>query len=162
MLTSSKAVSPLVATVLLIGLVISIAGIIFVWIHGFAILATEVAEEEMEPVIECTYGRIALLDLRYCEPWLGGVFYNRGTIDLYDLRFQILYANLSMERIAVCDVAGTGVRCDVNVTANLTIGPREQIPFNVSIGGSNYEMVRLLTVCEAVFDEEEAAEIAVC
>jgi hypothetical protein len=152
------AISPLVAVVLLIGLVVAIGGIAFAWIRDIVIFAIEEVAPEAKLRAVCSRGMISILEPQYCEPWFGGKTHNVGTIPLGDLTFQILYTNLTTSFVELCKVPGRFIAC---AEGNATLAIGEQIPFNVSID-ANYEKMRLLTNCTDVFDEVDRGDITIC
>jgi len=72
---SLKAISPLVAVILLIAFTLIVAGILAGWATQFATIQTEVLEK-------CTNARLVILDARLSGSTLTLVLNNQGSVDL--------------------------------------------------------------------------------
>jgi len=146
-----KGISPLIASVLLIGFTVGVAVILSGWITHFTKTSTDIVEEEGKESILCSYGGITLRNVKFGTTTknISGVIENTGTIDLGNIDIQILYTN------------GTDLLHDLNYT----LTPGKQISFNISFGASSTSecnediCVRVSTNCSKVYDELKRSEI---
>lgn len=154
-----KGISPLVATVLLISLVVAIAGIVSQWSNVFARDQTELVSEQATLSITCSYGNINLKDLRFqsASSRLSGSIENLGQIALGNVSLSILYQNASSQNVKLCNDPTGSVSCSV---ANLSLTVAERVGFNVTIWGSNYDTIRLSTNCTGVTDTATRGDVS--
>jgi flagellin-like protein len=124
-----KAISPIVATVLLIGIVVVIAGIVNLWTSNF-FASTKDIKKEADTQVGCLNAKILSENIRYCNTRLSGIIYNSGMENLGNITIFIIYQN------------GTQQISDLNTS--LLAG--NVISFNVTVG-SNYDLVRIATNC---------------
>lgn len=91
-----KAISPLIATVLLIAFTMSVAAIIVSWATGFEKTQTSYVGEKGEKQIKCTY---ADMDIRKDNVkynftpgyiWVNLTMFNRGSENLYNFSFFVI------------------------------------------------------------------------
>ncbi len=93
-----KAISPLIATVLLIAFTITIATILASWMTGFTTTQTETAGGKAREEIACAYGSLAIKSMKYnnSENKLYGEIENEmGDTDLSNITFSVILANSS-------------------------------------------------------------------
>ena len=133
-----KGISPLIASVLLIALVIGIAGIYSGWFTNFIKTITSTIGKNEEIRIQCTYGEVSLRNLIYniTSENLTGEIENTDIIPLGNIDLEIFYNNVTKE----------------DKDLNMTLNPGEKDVFNIAIG-SNYQKIRVLTNCSNVYDE---------
>lgn len=139
-----RGISPIIAVVLLIAFTVAVAGILSIWLMGFARTSTETIEEESLTQLICSYGGISLSDLKFCSTTnrITGKVENTRTINLGNITVQILYTN------------GTSQKNDLGIS----LLPREKYSFNIS-ASSNYDKIRVMTNCSSVYDEAGSADI---
>jgi len=138
-----KGVSPLIATILLIAFTLSVAGIVSIWLTGFARTSTETVGKESSTQLICSYGGIALSNLKFSNNRLSGSIENTRTIILGNITIQVLYTNASSPQTEKLYVSLT---------------PREKYSFNISIS-YNYDKIRVITNCSSVYDEVGSSEV---
>jgi len=139
-----KAISPIVATVLLIGIVVVIAGIVNIWTSNF-FGSTKDIKKEADTQVSCLNAKILSENIRYCSNRLSGIIYNSGMENLGNITIFVIYQN------------GTQQISDLNTS--LLAG--NVISFNVTIG-SNYNLVRIATNCTEQSVDFERNKITVC
>jgi FlaG/FlaF family flagellin (archaellin) len=154
-----KGISPLVATVLLISLVVAIAGIVSQWSTIFAKEQTEIVTEQSKTSITCSYGNINMKDLRFqtAQSRLSGSLENIGQIALGNLTLSIVYQNASSQNVRLCNDPSGSISCSV---ANLSLSVAERVGFNVSIWGSNYDSIKVSTNCTGVTDSASRGDVS--
>ena len=133
-----KGISPLIASVLLIALVIGVAGIYSGWFSDFIKTITSMIEKHEDVRITCTYGDVSLRNLVYntTSSNLTGEVENTDIIPLGNIDLEIFYDNATKE----------------DMDLNMILIPGEKDVFNIGIS-SNYQKVRVLTNCSNVHDE---------
>src|SRR3990172_5452125 len=146
---SMKGVSPLIATVLLIAFTIAVGGIISVWLTQFTMTTTETVGKESENQITCGTGGVQLTNIELCSNYLSGEISNSGSIGLGNITLTILYLNSSREVMYLQNNGGTLAKL-ASCCGNLTMLPADKYGFNVSIGGSNYDILRATTNCTTI------------
>lgn len=142
-----KAISPIMATVLLIALVIVTAGIVNTWVYNF----TKTSTKDIKKEAVCVKAEISLNSLRYCNNFLSGIIYNDGPIALGNLTVYIIYQNASQQKFELNDSAGNKLALNAGYLAT----------FNIS-ASSNYDSVIILTNCTEKIDKKERNEITAC
>lgn len=152
-----KGISPFIAVILLIGFTVAVAGIVNVWLAGYTRSTSDIVTNQSTSEITCTYGGVSLKNLRYARGNVSGRIENTGTINLDRVYVQTIFKNQTSLKIPMCGTAASPFNC---TNANLSISPRESASFNVSIGGSNYDDIRIITHCASVFDSVDASEVA--
>lgn len=155
---SLKGISPLVATVLLIAFVVAVAGILATWINTFAQEQTELVGDQSNIAISCSYGAVALKNMAFtsAESRLSGTIENNGQISIGGMSVSVVYQNATSQNIPLCNGQTGAVDC---ASANYTLPVAGQGSFNVSIWGSNYDSVKLITNCSSVSDSVERSDI---
>lgn len=146
-----KAISPIIATVLLIALVVVTAGIVNTWVYNFTKTSTKDIKKEATEQAVCAKAEISLNSLRYCNNFLSGIIYNDGAIALGNLTLHIIYQNGSQEKFELNDSAGDRLALNAGYLAT----------FNISVS-SNYDSIIILTNCTDKTDEKERNEITAC
>lgn len=133
-----KGISPFIATVLLVAVAITVAGIFSGWFTNFIKSMTSMISEREGTRVECTYGGISLSDLEYnsTSKDLSGYIENIDIIPLGNIDLEVFYDNATKEKKDL----------------NKVLGPGEKDVFNATIN-SNYEKVRVITNCSNVYDE---------
>jgi flagellin-like protein len=139
-----KAISPIVATVLLIAIVIVIAGIMNIWLSNFT-KSTKDINSEAEGQTGCSNAKILFQNIKYCNGSLSGIIYNEGMGDLGNLTIYVLYQN------------GTQQKNDLNKTLNAGY----MTAFNMTMN-SGYSYVELLTNCTVHGTETIIDKIVAC
>jgi len=139
-----KGISPVIAIVLLIAFTVSVAGILSIWLMGFATTSTGLIEEEATRELICSYGGISLSDLKFCSTndRLAGKSENTGTINIGNITIQIIYTNGTTQK------SETGAE----------LLPREIYQFNISTN-SNYDKIRVITNCSSVYDQVSSSDV---
>ncbi len=133
-----KGISPFIASVLLIAVAITVAGIFSGWFTNFIKTITSMVSEREGTRVQCSYGGIALSDLEYntTSKHLSGYIENTDIIILGNIDLEIFYDNATKEEKDL----------------NRVLSPGEKDVFDVTIS-SNYEKIRVLTNCSNVYDE---------
>lgn len=156
---NAKGISPLVATVLLIAFVVAIAGLIATWVNSFARTQTELVGQQSTLSITCSYGNINLKDVRFqsAATRLAGTIENNGQIALGNITLSVVYQNATSQNVGLCSDPTGAVSCSV---ANLTLTVAQQAAFNVTIWGSNYGSVKVVSNCSSVGDTVSRGDIS--
>lgn len=143
-----KGVSPLVATVLLIAFVIAVGGIVAVWANSFATSQTQLVGQQATISTTCSYGHIAAQNLKFqsASSRLSGTIVNTGTIALGNLTLNIIYQNATSQTIGLCTDPTGSASCSVG---NLSLAVSDQVAFNVTIWGPNFESGKIRTNCSS-------------
>ena len=142
-----KGISGFIATILIIAFTVAIAGVVSSWLLGFANVETKTVGSQSNLKIICNDGGIILSDLKYYCPKLAGKVKNTGRISLGNITLQILYTNSTQE--TQCISYADGLLVNVICPGNLSISVGEEYPFNLTIGGSNYDTIRVYANCSA-------------
>mgnify|MGYP000218039353 CR=1 FL=1 len=151
-----KGISPLIATVLLIAFTVAVAAVISLWLTGFASTSSETVSQHAETELYCAYGGISISNLKYCSSTgrLAGIIENTRLVDIGNVTLQIIYANATNEKIYLAE---DGSARSGGSTLSLT--PREQVSFNVTIGGSNYDRIHVYTNCTNVYADARSNDV---
>jgi len=145
-----KGVSPLVASVLLIAFAIAVAGLYSGWITSFTKTTTEEVQKQSEKRVTCSYGGIALDDVKYNRTTgnMSGTVENTDLISLGNIDFEIFYANASREKLDL----------------NMNLEPGEKNTFNRQLLDmnitNNYDKIRVITNCSNVYDEISSSDVS--
>jgi flagellin-like protein len=156
-----KGISPLIATVLLIAFTVAVAGIISVWLTGFAKITTSTVGSQANIEIICNNGQISFSNLIYCSTsgYLSGDISNSGTIALGNITMQIIYTNGTQHPKLYLSLIGSSTNTSTACCGNLTISSAEKYRFNTSVS-SNYDKIRVITNCTAkVTDEADSSDV---
>jgi flagellin-like protein len=144
-----KGVSPFIATVLLIAFAIAVAGVFGGWLSSFTKETTEEVQERSEKRVTCSYGGIALEDLRYNKTTgnFSGKVENTDIIVLGNIDFEIFYTDASRDKLDL----------------NMTLEPGEKNTFNQNVIKMNttgyYNKIRVITNCSNVYDEATSSDV---
>lgn len=137
----NKGITPLIASVLLIAFTLVIAGIYSGWITSFTKSTAEDVQKKSEVRVTCSYGGIALSNLKYnttaSNGNLTGTIENTDIITLGDVDIEIFFTN------------NTRYLSDLNKN----LQPGEKDTFNIRINTTTYDKIRVKTNCSNVFDE---------
>lgn len=152
-----KGISPFIAVILLVAFTVGVAGLVNVWLSGFTQTTSNIVSNQSTSEITCTYGGVSLKNLKYASGNISGKIENTGTISLDRIQLQTLFKNATSVKVALCGTASAPFNCS---SANLSLSAREATSFNVSIGGSNYDDIRVLTHCAPVYDTVDASEVS--
>jgi FlaG/FlaF family flagellin (archaellin) len=147
---------------LLIAFTVGVAGIISVWLTGFAKTSTDTVGSQANTEIVCNSGIISFSDLGYCSTsrYLSGDVSNTGTIALGNISMQIIYANGTQHSKLYLLLQGSSVSTSTTCCSNLTISPSEKYRFNISGINSNYDVIRVITNCTSkVTDEAKTSDV---
>ncbi|MBI2545260.1 MAG: hypothetical protein HYW22_01515 [Candidatus Aenigmarchaeota archaeon] len=150
-----KGISPLVATVLLIGITVGIAGIVGFWISGFTTTATRTTTAQGQLQVLCSNAAIDVSNLKYCNNNVSGIIKNNGRITIGNVTLQVTFLN------------GTTVSSALNDTQGnfLALRPGQLSTFNQSIGASSsgqYDKLYVYTNCSGVTDIAASSDIVTC
>ncbi len=152
-----KGISPFIAVILLIAFTVAVAGIVSVWLTGYTRTTSDIVSNQSTTEIKCNYGGVSLKSLRYVSGNITGKIENTGTISLDAIQIQTLFKNQSSLKTALCGTASSPYNCS---SANLSLSAREIASFNISIGGTNYDDIRVITQCASVYDTVDASEVS--
>ena len=153
----NKGISPFIAVILLIAFTVGVSGIISTWLSGYAQTTSTLVSNQSITEITCTYGGVSLKNLKYSAGNISGTIENTGTISLNAVQIQALFKNATSLKVALCGTATSPFNCS---SANLSLSSREAAAFNVTIGGSNYNDIRVITNCASVYDKVDASEVS--
>lgn len=157
-----KAISSLIATVLLIAFTVSVASIISVWLTGFTRSTTSTVSSQAEMDITCNNAQIALSTLKYCSSnsYLSGDVSNSGTVALGNVSLQILYSNGTQHPKLYLSLLGGAISSSTSCCGNLTLTTAEKYRFNISGINSNYDKIRVITNCTSrATDEASSSDV---
>lgn len=152
-----KGISPLIATVLLIAFTVGVGAILVTWVTGFTRSTTQTVGRQSEKEVVCSYAGVSLKSLSFNNPYLSGIIENSGSVTLGNFTMVIIYTNGTSTSFDLCTVGNTVEKCTVS---NMTLAARLQKSFNVSIGGSNYDRIRVTTNCTTAYDEVTSSEVS--
>jgi len=153
-----KGISAMIATVLLIAFTVAVGGVVSIWITSFTSTTTEEVSSQEETKIYCAYAGISVSDLNYCNLYLWGTLENTDLKAIGDITLQIFWDNYTTpNKIYLCQNGSTCVGASA-----MELEPGESSTFNVSIGGANYDKVRVYTNCSNVDDEATSAYVTAC
>jgi flagellin-like protein len=156
-----KAISPLIASVLLIAFTVAVAGIVSGWLQGFTRSTTSTVTSQSNTELVCSYAGISLSTVKYSttDYTLSGNVENTGQVGIGVITLQIFFANgSSPNNLPLCS-SGTVFSC---TTGNLSLIPREMTSFNVSSGSNsfaNINKVRVFSNCSSVYDSVTNSQI---
>ena len=127
---------------MLIAFTIGVAALYSGWITSFTKKTTGDVQEHSEKRVTCSYGGIAIDNVRYNQTTgnLSGTIENTDIIDLGDIDFEIFYTNATREKLNL----------------NMALGPGERNTFNshvIDMNTSSYDKIRVITNCSNVNDE---------
>lgn len=153
-----KGISAMIATVLLIAFTVAVGGVVSIWITSFASTTTEEVTSQEETEIYCAYAGVSISDLNYCGLYLWGTVDNTELKAIGSITLQIFWDNAtSPNKIYLCQ---NGTAC--TGSSEMELEPGDSTTFNVSIGGANYNKVRVYTNCSKVDDEATRGYVTTC
>lgn len=160
-----KGISPLIASVLLIGFTVAVAGLVSVWLTSFTRTTTGTISDQGTEQVVCSFGGVGLSSLvfRDTSKNLTGNIENTGTVNIGEITLQLLYGNATIRTIYLCSSGDTVFDCIDIGTANLSLAPGVKKSFNVGAGCTakgNISTVRVYTNCSNVDDEATGSEIS--
>lgn len=91
-----KAISPLIATVLLIGFAFSVGIILMSWLHGMGKEQSKYIEKAGKQAVKCTMGKFDIIkpSVKYNfssnPPYINITVINTGKTDLYNFTFSVI------------------------------------------------------------------------
>jgi flagellin-like protein len=153
---SKKAISPMVATVLLIAFTVAVGGVVSVWLQTFSRTTTGEVSEQTESEIYCSYAGISMSNLEYCSSYLFGRLENTKFKAIGNITVQIIYTNATTQTIRLCN---NGSSCPSSL---MSLEPGELKTFNISIDSSSYDTIRVYTNCSNVDDEVQSGQVTAC
>jgi len=145
-----KGVSPFIATVLLIAFAIAVAAIFGGWLSTFTQTTTKDVQEHSEKRVTCSYGGVALEDLKYNQTTgnFSGKVENTDIIVLGNIDFEIFYTDDTREKLDL----------------NMTLEPGEKNSFNQNVTKMNtsniINKIRVITNCSNVYDEASSGDVS--
>ncbi len=144
-----KGVSPIVASVLLIAFAIAVAGLYSGWITSFTKTTTEEVQEQSEKRVTCSYGGIALDDVKYNKTAgnISGKVENTDLIVLGNIDFEIFYVNDNREKLDLNIILEPGEKNTFN---------RQVLNMNIT---NNYNKIRVISNCSNVYDEISSSDV---
>lgn len=146
-----KAVSPIVATALIMAIVIIVAAILNLWIHNFTSSSTENIKDEATQQVACSKAELLIDNSRYCNGSLSGIIYNTGLVNLGNLTFHVIYQNASQQAFELNDSSGN----------KLFLTPGDITYFSINISG-DYTSLNLFTNCTGKTYDLNRERIDVC
>lgn len=144
-----KGISPFIASIVLIALAVTVAGVFSTWLTSFTKETAEEVGKHSEKRITCSYGGIALEDLKYNKT--AGNF--SGKVENIDI---IPLGNIDLEIFYGDDTRG-------KIELNMALEPGEKNVFNIAIPKMNsttYNKIRVITNCSNVYDEVSSIDIS--
>jgi flagellin-like protein len=139
-----KGISPIVASVLLIALVVILAGIINLWISKF-FSRTDDIKKDNDIQVGCSNAAIDIQNPKYCNNYFSGIIYNQGMVDLGNLTMYVFYQNGSLQHNDLNSSITSGSIMSFNMTMN-----------------NDYTIVKLISNCTGKPDEIKRNEISTC
>jgi flagellin-like protein len=156
-----KAVSPLIATVLLIAFTIAVGGLISIWLTGFTQTQTQSVGTQASTSIVCSNGGLSLSSVGFCNLYLSGKISNSGTVSLGNISIIVTYTNASLVQKFCFTVAGSTIGTISSPCAgNLSLMPSELTTFNFTIGGSNFDTIKILSNCSGVTASVDSGSVS--
>jgi flagellin-like protein len=144
-----KGASPFIASVVLIALAVTVAGVFSAWLTSFTKETAEEVEKHSEKRVTCSYGGIALEDLKYNKTIgnFSGKVENIDIIPLGNIDIEIFYEDDTREKLDL----------------NMILEPGEKDIFNNEVTKMNttvYEKIRVITNCSNVYDEASSTDVS--
>lgn len=153
-----KGISAMIATVLLIAFTVAVGGILSSWFMGFARSTSEDVKDVEETKIYCAYAGVSVSSLNYCDLYLWGTVKNTDLRAIGNITLQIFWDNFTTpNKIYLCQNGSACVGA-----SSMELVPGDTATFNVSIGGGNYDKIRVYTNCSNVDDEATSAYVTAC
>lgn len=148
-----KAISPLIASVLLIAFTITVATIIASWVTTFTTGQTELTEEKAKQRITCAFGSLNIEEAKYnnTETKLFLRIENtQGDMDLSNITFNVIMKNASTFFYhTTCNCNDETLRsAEIKIYSNSSVAD-----------GCNIDMVRVSTNCPDAYDDVYSSQI---
>lgn len=154
-----KGISPLIATVLLIAFTVAVGGLISIWLTGFTQTQTQAVGGQASTSITCSNGGLSLSSVGYCNSYLSAKITNTGTISLGNISLTITFSNATTTQKLYLQLLGSSVNVTPTCCGNVSLSPSELISFNGTIGGSNYDSVRIVSNCSGVVASVDSSSV---
>jgi flagellin-like protein len=144
-----KGITPFISTVLLVAFAIAVAAIFGGWLSTFVQTTNKDVQEHSGKQVTCSYGGIALEDLKYNRTTgnFSGKVENTDIIVLGNIDFEIFYTD---------DTRG-------KLDLNMTLEPGEKNSFNQNVTKMNttgVNKIRGITNCSNVYDEATSSDLS--
>jgi len=142
-----KAISPLVASVLLIAITVAVSGLVGLWFTSFTRTSTGTVSREAEMQIACNSASMSFSNVCYDSQskQLKGYITNTGIVNLGNISLQLIYDNTT-SKLFYLYYAGGDVIASETCCGNLTMRPQEMFPFSIP-SDSNYYILRVISNC---------------
>lgn len=155
-----KGSSLLISFVLIILITITTAMIINLWMVSFSQSSTQTIVSREETKISCLNANLAFETIFFCKRDgfgnLYGTLINSGNLELEGIGINILYQNLSVERVELCISEERLIACP---SSNVRMYPGQRLSYNLTIN-SNFKTIYLSSLeCPEVRDRVEVDEI---
>lgn len=116
-----KGISPMIATVLLIALVVAIGGILSVWLSGYFTSITQPTGASTTTIIKCSYSFLEIKEVKYYTNRVSAlIVYQYGTESLRNVSCTALgqgYSNTSAVSYTTTDFSpGDSFYCNIDTT----------------------------------------------
>ena len=108
-----KAISPMIAVILLIAFTVAIGGILSVWLTGLQQQQTTATGEYAEKVAKCAGVSLAIENI---SDTLFQVSYESGTYDLTDVNVTVVFTNTTTRTFECASTLSPGGICVVDIT----------------------------------------------
>jgi flagellin-like protein len=144
-----KGLSPLIATIMLIAIVIAIGAIIFAWNQGFLKNLFSIVGEAIEQLLFCSNARVELADVGFEQDNITGKILNIGSGQLRNIKVEFESQN-EIEIVELCG-DGEATSCE---KSNLTVPPGKIVSFSVK-PSFRPSLISVLTNCQNAKDSVE-------
>jgi len=151
-----RIVSTVTKTLFLIVLVIVVASIASILLPKLPLTSVKIAGNESGLGAQCQTAEIQITGVKYCDNYVSGEIFNVGNTDLGNISFMLFYTNTSIEKIYVQNNEGSLTKISYCCSNFLAI-PQSNYIFNFSIGGSNYDTLRVNANCLNATISDEAS-----
>ena len=133
-LDSKRGLSPIIATVLLIALVMVLASIVFLWARGFVTEQIEKFEQPVENVCSSVDFEVEIIDSEFGSDTLEVV--NKGNVNIYhlDLKMFDTQGNSEISKFKYNIDAGASVSGEVPLTMSDGTRPEKIIIYPALVG----------------------------
>jgi flagellin-like protein len=129
----TKGISPLVASVLLIAITMTLAGAIAYWASSF--VSTTLPPNQTMPTGECISANFRIYSCKYnYTSGLSMILYNLANVELKNLTLFVIYPNSSVQSVSLND----------------TLRPNDLKSFLVSGISSDYSTITVRTHCPQI------------
>jgi hypothetical protein len=119
----SRGLSPIIATMLLIGIAIAVGSILSIWISSQSIEYMNIEGDRRERILDKEGESLALVHVTFSSPNLTLTLQNNGTSDI-EVAYVIVSRTDGQEYINQGDfVAGSDIELDYNSSGSITVTP---------------------------------------